>query len=232
MSASFDAKNLFDMLDEIGGNPGGSTMKAIHKHLGEVEIDEACLRLDKLDAIGDERHVIYEGDIRKVTASQICVCDEAETLAKATMAILLRSFSPEAAAKLTPGGLNYEAAKADAKAALEAADVLALLEGRERIGAALFRHGYDTGWTTEEAVACIEAMGKRIEELETDTARLRFLIDESGMDGFSDHDAHDFIQFVMDERGHDEPTDDDMLDGWRRLLDRAMQAQKGAGGGE
>ena len=47
-------------------------MKATHAHLGEVEIDEACLELDKLDALGDERHVTYEGDIRKVTASQVC----------------------------------------------------------------------------------------------------------------------------------------------------------------
>lgn len=49
-------------------------MKAVHKNLGEVEIDEACLKLDELDAIGDERHVIYEGDIRKVTASQVVEC--------------------------------------------------------------------------------------------------------------------------------------------------------------
>lgn len=56
--------------------------------------------------------------------------------------------------------------------ALRAAGVPELASAREAIGAALFRHGYDTGWTTQEAIECIDAMAARIAELEAESRLL------------------------------------------------------------
>ena len=62
--------------------------------------------------------------------------------------------------------LLWVAVEQGVQAALEAAGVLELASAREAIGAALFRHGYDTGWTTQEVIECIDAMAARIAELE------------------------------------------------------------------
>lgn len=72
----------------------------------------------------------------------------------------------------------------------------------------------------------------RIRELEADRNRLRWIKDGSGIDGFYGviDDRYDLALAVARERGHDEPTEDDEFDGWRRLIDLAMKCAEGAGG--
>lgn len=112
-----------------------------------------------------------------------------------------------------------------AEAALEAAGIPALLAERDGLR---FAHG-ELSEVTMEAQAEVRELRARVAEMEADSARLRFLIVESGMDGFNGRDAIDFIEAVMRERGHDEWTKEDEFEGWRRLLDEAMAARRGEG---
>jgi hypothetical protein len=56
----------------------------------------------------------------------------------------------------------------------------------------------------------------------TDTDRLRFLMTE--IEGFQnvEKDRYEFASDVADERGNLGPSDDDELEGFRRLIDAAM----------
>lgn len=94
-----------------------------------------------------------------------------------------------------------------------------------------------TAYAQEMARLMLEAAGvpemvARIAALEADSRRLRGLMEHSGIDGFSGvaDDRYDFAIQVATERDHDEPTDQDEFDGWRQLIDAAMNAPKGAGG--
>ena len=78
-----------------------------------------------------------------------------------------------------------------------------------------------------EAQAEARELRVRLAETEADSSRLWFFINESGRDGLCGLDVIDFIAPILEERGHDEPTPDDELDGWRRLIDRAMQSAGG-----
>lgn len=94
-----------------------------------------------------------------------------------------------------------------------------------------------TAYAQEMARVILEAAGVaemavRIAGLEVDSRRLRWLMTGSGIDGFYGvvDDRYDFASQIAYERGHDEPTPDDEFDGWRRLIDAAMNAPSGAGG--
>ena len=58
----------------------------------------------------------------------------------------------------------------------------------------------------------------------SDTARLKFLLDLDIFDGFVNvaADRHDYAMQAADENGRDEPNAADELDGFRRLIDCAM----------
>ena len=66
---------------------------------------------------------------------------------------------------------------------------------------------------------------KRIAELEKDAARLLYATKD--YDGFVhvERDKYDFILECMEEAGRSEPTDEDELNGVRRLIDAAIAAQ-------
>ncbi len=57
----------------------------------------------------------------------------------------------------------------------------------------------------------------------SDTKRLAFLMQE--IDGFGNvlRDRYDYATEVSEEEGHDEITESDELEGFRRLIDAAMK---------
>ncbi len=57
----------------------------------------------------------------------------------------------------------------------------------------------------------------------SDTERLRYMMEE-GPDGFMHvtKDRYEYAAEVADEEGHDEPTPEDELEGFRRMIDCAM----------
>ena len=61
----------------------------------------------------------------------------------------------------------------------------------------------------------------------TDTDRLRFISQQDIFGRFVDveKDMYEYATDAAEERGHDEPTDEDLLDGLRRLLDAAMELE-------
>lgn len=62
------------------------------------------------------------------------------------------------------------------------------------------------------------------EELEKDSARLWFACI---FDGYStvEEDRYDFAEYCAHENGRDEPNKEDELNGLRRLIDAAMEAE-------
>lgn len=61
-------------------------------------------------------------------------------------------------------------------------------------------------------------------ELRKDTDRLRYVMDDCCFDGFVNvqKDLYSYAMEVAEENGRDEPTADDCLDGFRRLIDCSM----------
>lgn len=82
-----------------------------------------------------------------------------------------------------------------------------------------------------------EADDSAVTELENDSKRLRWIMENSGIDGFNGipKDRYDFALDVARERDNCEPakrdprtaflvvSDDDEFAGWRRLIDAAME---------
>lgn len=60
-----------------------------------------------------------------------------------------------------------------------------------------------------------------------DTVRLRFLMNDGCIDGFVNvpFDRYDFAMQEAERGGREEPNADDDFNGFRLLLDAAMQAQ-------
>jgi len=58
----------------------------------------------------------------------------------------------------------------------------------------------------------------------TDTDRLKFILEIGTFDGLIgvDKDVYDFATDVASEKGHEEPTGEDYLDGFRRLIDAGI----------
>jgi hypothetical protein len=59
-----------------------------------------------------------------------------------------------------------------------------------------------------------------------DDARIRFLMDNCGFDALVDveRDRYDFAAEVAEDHGREEPTEEDELDGFRRLIDCGIRA--------
>lgn len=66
--------------------------------------------------------------------------------------------------------------------------------------------------------------GIDIAELHKDTDRLRYVMEACDFDGFVNvqKDRYSYAAEVAEENGRDEPTADDCLDGFRRLIDCSM----------
>ena len=64
----------------------------------------------------------------------------------------------------------------------------------------------------------------------SDDVRLRFLLKAGAPDGFTgiDKDRYEFAYEVAKERGHEEPDEQDELDGFRRMIDAAIKQEAGA----
>ena len=60
--------------------------------------------------------------------------------------------------------------------------------------------------------------------MSSDTARLKFIMNESCFDGFVgiEKDRYEYACDVAAEEGRDEPNGDDELEGFRRLIDAAI----------
>ena len=58
----------------------------------------------------------------------------------------------------------------------------------------------------------------------TDADRLRYILENEVLDGFVNiqKDRYDYAMDVANELGHEEPTKDDELEGFRRLIDCVM----------
>lgn len=76
-----------------------------------------------------------------------------------------------------------------------------------------------------QAAAELRSQHARIAELEKDAARLLYATKD--YDGFMhvERDKYDFILECMEEAGRSEPTDEDELNGVRRLIDAAISAE-------
>ena len=61
-----------------------------------------------------------------------------------------------------------------------------------------------------------------------ESLRLRFLMKAELLDGFVSvpMDRYEYACEVAQERGHDEPTEDDELEGFRRLIDAAIAKEQ------
>lgn len=77
--------------------------------------------------------------------------------------------------------------------------------------------------------SAIDALQARIAELEKDARRLGYLLTK--IEGFMlvKKDRHEFACDVALERGHDEPTREDELIGFRRLIDAAIAKENSDG---
>lgn len=133
-------------------------------------------------------------------------------------------------------GFNKAAARSVAGIALEAVGVpsmTARIAEQEAELAKFQTSKFHPDWSLLEAAQeNLREAWTRIRELEADRNRLRWIKDGSGIDGFYGviDDRYDLALAVARERGHDEPTEDDEFDGWRRLIDLAMKCAEGAGG--
>ena len=115
----------------------------------------------------------------------------------------------------------------------------AILEWREINRGA--PHGVPTGHTLHEFAQRVEALAivdatkryeMQIKNLCKDSARLIWLLAEEAVpEGFSNIalDRYDYAIQVADEYGRYQPTDADLLEGLRRLIDAAMVAAPAVG---
>jgi hypothetical protein len=64
----------------------------------------------------------------------------------------------------------------------------------------------------------------------SDTERLRYMMEE-GPDGFMHvtKDRYEYAAEVADEEGHDEPTPEDELEGFRRMIENETVKEKQSG---
>ena len=64
-------------------------------------------------------------------------------------------------------------------------------------------------------------------KMASDTARLRYLM-KDGPDGFTnvEKDRYEYACEVAEENGREVPSDADELEGFRRMIDSAMEEEK------
>jgi sulfite reductase beta subunit-like hemoprotein len=63
----------------------------------------------------------------------------------------------------------------------------------------------------------------------SDTERLKYIMDETGLEEFT-HVEKDRFEYAFDaalEEGREEPNDSDELEGFRRLIDAAIDKARG-----
>lgn len=201
--------------------------------------------MTKIERLAGEALSEYEnGKTEPVDA--LCGEIPAEMLDAAAKAILSKQGNqPETCLELkdSPYAVErseYWTAREKAQAALEAANVQALLAERDglakdkqilttaliqqseriaaleneraRVGLALFQNGYDNGYTTDGAVEAIELMAARIAELEKQLAEVRGVIE-----------AHDVRLESCDRDGQE------FCDCLERVLKSAADALREAG---